>query len=34
LGAIIDAYDRAANQALSQIAADCAAALAPESQVH
>jgi cholesterol transport system auxiliary component len=32
LGAIVDAYDRAANQALLQIAADCAAALAPESK--
>jgi cholesterol transport system auxiliary component len=32
LSAIVDAYDRAANQALLQIAADCAAALAPESK--
>jgi ABC-type uncharacterized transport system auxiliary subunit len=34
LSAIVDAYDRAANQALLQIAADCAAALAPEPQAH
>jgi cholesterol transport system auxiliary component len=34
LSAIVDAYDRAANQALLQIAADCAAALAPESPAH
>ena len=32
LSAIVDAYDRAANQALLQIAADCAAALAPDSK--
>jgi ABC-type uncharacterized transport system auxiliary subunit len=32
LSSIVDAYDRAANQALLQIAADCVAALAPESK--
>jgi cholesterol transport system auxiliary component len=34
VGAIVDAYDRAANQALLQIAAECAAALAQESPAH
>jgi len=33
LSAIVDAYDRAANEALTQIAASCAAALAPDSKV-
>ena len=32
LSAIVDAYDRAANEALMQIAAGCAAALAPDSK--
>jgi cholesterol transport system auxiliary component len=32
LGAIVDAYDRAATEALMQIAAGCAAALAPDSK--
>jgi cholesterol transport system auxiliary component len=32
LGAIVDAYNRAANQALMQIAASCAMALAPETK--
>ena len=34
LSAIVDAYDRAANEALMQIAADCAAALAPDAPEH
>jgi cholesterol transport system auxiliary component len=34
LSAVVDAYDRAANEALIQIAAGCAAALAPDSKSH